>query len=560
MAVDSAILVSLLHLVLAALALALAARWLAIRSERPVAGACWLLAGVGGAAAVAFALPPQASWALATPLREGGSEVAALTLMARPVTAGPSWHALTDLFASEPLPLRALVHANLALAAAGLGVVGSLASQLFERGWVPVVAVAAVALTPTFAAGAVAELPGPLLTLYFAAGLVAYATLRAGPGALLRWTAALTIALAAGLAAATRIELAIVAVPAASAGVGYASLGRSRTEAIAARVDGRLRSGARWLGERVPWSLAGLISVVLVTRVLGPDGPHVRAAYRALNPLDPTVLTYPAVLLEVMSVGAVALFLLGWAHALRRWLRYALLPLTLPCLFKAYYASCHDGTAVFEMFRYQTLLVGPTAFLALLGWRPLAAWAASRAVDVRWLGALACVALLAFWPGLVGVTAGRSLALRDVGDDVTEGGWLATNFQREVRALAEARRRYPDCALIVPIARREPSERRTARFSPGGFVVLRGASLERYDPPTLEALRAAHPSTMAGCALYHRGLDCHITSYEGCEEDVHTMTALAEREFLSDPYGEPEEYGPYEGRIRLRLHRLGEAP
>ncbi len=533
------------------------ATWLATRSERSAAGFLWLAAGVAGAVAVYLTLPGSIVRAVLTPLREGGSEVAALTIMGRPITAGPNGHAMAEILAGTgPLPLEAWVRSNLALFSLGLGALASLASQLFARWWAPFVVVLAIASTPFAIAGAVAELPGPMLTLYFLAG-VSGSVMARDARAALRLLGATVVTLAAFLAVATRVELGIIAVPAAASAGVAAWAGPERFDALTERADARAKGVGSWLTDRLPWSLVVVVALFLASNAFIVDAPHPRAAYRALNPLDPSVLAYPAVLVELASVGAVALFLLGWGHSLKRWARFGALPLTLPCLFKAYYASCHNGTAVFEMLRYQTLLVGPTVLLAMLGWRPLAAWCERRQLDRRWVGALACASLLAFWPGMAGLTVGRSLALRDAGSDDTEGGWLAKNFQREVRFVANARRRHADCALVVPIVRRVASERRTARFEPAGFLVLDGDTLESYGVATLEELRQTIPSTFEGCALYHRGLDCHIAELNACEEDLDTMTLLAQSEFLSDPYGEPEEYGPYEGRIRLALFRIG---
>ncbi|NOY90228.1 MAG: hypothetical protein GXP55_03385 [Deltaproteobacteria bacterium] len=552
---------AVLNMLLLVAGAAAAIRWVLRFGQHRALCLTLMVTGVVAAIAAYLFVPADLLWRSMSPLREGGSLIATRLMSGVPVDRWPNQQALAQLSsAGYAVPLEGIIRANVSLALLNLFWFAAASTQLIKSWLAPIFVILALAGDAFFRIGAVSELPAQLGTSYFLVGAACFVCLDGRANKPLAWLAGATLALCAALALLTRIEWAIVGIPAALIGVARAAA-PARLESLSARVLAASKQALYRVVEARGSLIIVLGAMVLLSHVK-PRESTARAIFRALDPLDLSVLTYPAVLFDWLSVGAVFLCLLGWWHAVRSPLRHGLLPLTLAMLYKTYFASCHSGTANFEMLRYQALFNPATVFLALLGWRALAEWSHEKLPHgrERWLLALVLLSLTVRWPAPLGFAARRASVLAKASQPANVSGWLARNYQREVHFLVEARRAHPDCNIVVPTAARDRFDRGghgITHFVPGELLVSQPDGLRSYEATSLSDLRRARPEMFADeCVLYYHGLDCNIVDYDGCEEDVDAMELLERSRFLSLAYGEPEEWGPYEGWLELALYRL----
>ncbi len=516
--------------------------------------------GIGAAVGTWIILPVDTLLAQFTPLREGGSSFALKTLSAEPLSPRVNFHQLAEVLSEgRTVPVVGVLRGNAALSALNVGLFGVIASQVFRRWWVPFVVAWAVHVNPLSVIAKQSELPGQLVTTYVCLGVMCYAALDSKLSASLRWLALGGLAILTFLAVQTRIELGIVAVPALFFGLTRVVLGDEQLERRAERLHKRLRSAVAALAKRPAWTIGIVVAAIVLTVTIGRRDQYLGFALAALNPFEIVWLTYPIWLAMVLPVGATGLIVFGWFYAVKSWWRFAGLPLTVLCLFKAYWAACHEGTAVFEMLRYQVLLNPMAMLLGLFGWRQLdhtreRYWPALRP---EWVVVVVGLSSLIVFRGLLGVTVRRSRSLALLADR-PPSAMIERNFQREVRFLAEARRRYPQCRILVPVAKRQRSHTRgMAAFGFKGYESFEERRFNReFEAKDLADLRAKHPAAFKGCVLLYRGLDCHIARTDFCQRDPMSGKPVMQTRFAADAYGEPMEWGPYLGMIELTLHRI----
>ncbi|MCO4762800.1 MAG: hypothetical protein KC502_14900 [Myxococcales bacterium] len=285
--------------------------------------------------------------------------------------------------------------------------------------------------------------------------------------------------------------------------------------------------------------------------------PHeVRAIFRAVNPLDASTLAIVPALWETLSPGLIVLTILGIAVGHTHPIRTGMLALSGLALFRAHYAAGHDGSAPFEMVRYQTFLLPALALVAVHGWRYVQQLQLSRPLRVT--VAVVVVAALFSNPGrLESQRLDRNRTFATIADPNTDAGWLSMEMQRQVRFLAAAIAKRPQCSIIIPTAiPHDQPGTDIKRLVPGGLIVINGASAVQYEETTVAALRTSVPALQSGCVHYHVSLDCHQVDFTGCEKSWMKGPVVDRSSFPYEGFSEPREHGIYDGRIELRLHDI----
>jgi hypothetical protein len=559
------------HIVLAACALASAGAWARRAHDRPLWFGIWAVASIAVGVGAYELLPEIRLWQLATPLREGGTLFNTETILGFTPSNGPNFR-LYVRWVAEPFvpPLIAIVRGNIALTCACAVALGALATRVYRAWWAPFLVVAICWTTPLLGISAVGELAGPLIGTYFLLGAVcvAAATMDAAkgrPGVRIRGAAGVTAA--AWLAAQTRLEMATIGLPAVVVAWGFAIAGTERALGLSERVNKALRSALERVGSR---RFAPLLVVALAAASVRLfwyiPRPNFRSAALGLSPFDPSVLTFPLAIGPVVTVGTVLLAILGLVRLGRDWARFGLLPLGFLVLYKVHFASAHNGEANFEMLRYQTFWVVPLGFIAVWGGPELGRLFARtlRETHQRLAWGLLVVALFTMWPGPASHVVDRSRTLHTVGTREVRGGWAGYDVQQEILFVAHALDDYPTCAILAPYARRSTRFETDpdVPFELRGYVALTTTRRGRYQS------RAVRPGDLGDylsehsgeCVLYYEGLDCHIIGVPICPQRPDGAEVLTRHRFRSRHWGEPGEWGPYDGDIDLTLYGLPTGP
>jgi hypothetical protein len=513
--------------------------WLRLHRERrasvalglaAIAAFTWLALGRVDAAAI------PTRWI--TALQEGTTETNVGQLYGRGVHAGDGLRVIVAaLSPGGAYGIRSAVRVNLWLAGVN-AIAFFVAARLTLRRWIT-----AALMTALFAANvvslhaALSEVPAELVTAYFLAGALAAAVLDRhalapawARGAALALLALLTLFALSVAVARLRLGDEAAARLAPRALAWLSGLGRSGRLALAAALVASWLAAAFVLPGRASWAVQGL------------------------HPLNPTILTMPAVMLYFVPLGVAALSVLGVAHALRAPHRFFLAPLSLVVLYRIYYAA---QSGFFELFRYLTLVMPIALFLALFGFRELEAIAARRAWGPRWRGAAAFgVAILCALFPLPGAV---QLFVPGVPRLSPATLVLDRNQQREVRYLLELEGRFPDCALVTKVARRPNDPDRP--LAPHEYdLVAFGRPLSGMIPLPhgdrgLAAAAATLP-TPVSCALFYRGLDCNLTHGDRCADELRDLPVVDERTFGSAPYNTVSERGEPGPIVTLGVYRL----
>lgn len=405
---------------------------------------------------------------------------------------------------------------------------------------------------------ALSETPAMLWATYFWLGCIAGAIIddEAHTSAVTRRIALLCLALLASLAALLRVELLVVAAPAVAIAV-------ARVLGWESHVRHAARTVLEWLRSLVAgplWVFATVIAVLLLIDRL-PWPLHARWLVAGLQPVNLSFLNMPRALGVFLPWGLVALFVLGFIHAVRHWFAFALLPFTVVMLFKVYASAGHG--AFFEMFRYLTYVTAVVFFVSLFGFRELAAWAVRWGWPPWWrrVAVLVLVVTCAVWnpPGAMKEIFGRGQQLPGVASlpgPIAAVGvpLLAWNQQTEVRYLLDLIDRYPTCVLIVKATQADAAFDRNLGYR---WTAV-GRSIGSYrelpdDGRTVEQV-AAELAPGAPCVLFYRGLDCNLADTDGCRIELAGRPALEERVLENLPYSDIREYGAHRAEIHLGVY------
>lgn len=379
-----------------------------------------------------------------------------------------------------------------------------------------------------------------------------------------------------GLVAATRTEVAGLALVPMGVWIARAVLGDPRLEGWGERIRDGL---ARLLARRRLAAVLALVILVggyfLIRWSWGGrfENPwHPRPIYQGLastgrpfwfvlglHPLNPSFLTLPPFLAASLPIGVPVLFVVGTLAAIRHPLRTLALPLPVLILYRIYHVAGHQ--AIYEMYRYVMMLDAPILLVAAIGWRALAPRARPLA------------ALLLLVPPIPEL--GGRVFPGERGDGLDEVlprfGLLAQDAQREVRELITVLDEHPDCIVITrskrwgqALERDIPDEyvfftdaAHCGRQTRHGHLQVVGGEDGRAlseiltglrDDPLFEALMQVQlergwkrrpgeaPDYHLACVLFYRGLDCNKRDRTGCEAELEGMTPIWEEVRPPRPY------------------------
>jgi hypothetical protein len=448
---------------------------------------------------------------------------------------------------------RAVVHANLCLAAVNTIIFYFLASYVLHSWWVSLLFVLGYTCNLNTLHAGVSETPVMLWTTHFFLGCIAAAVIDDESAALwLRRLAVLWLAVLVWLAGQLRSELLVLGVPAVGAGVLRAWGWEPAVRRVA-------RRAANLLNELV----AGPLSVFLVAAVglallefLPWPTDIVGWAIAGLRPLNLSFLSMFWTLGVFLAFGFVALSALGVIHALRRWLAFLLLPVSFVILLKVYASASHG--ALFERLRYLAFLTPVVFFFSLFGFRELAEWAQRWAWPPWWKRVAVLLLVMTFtaWqaPGPREIFRRR----QQLPGVVTPGALLAWNQQTEVRYLLDLVTRYPDCVFLAKTVQTAwVADQRT-----GYQWTAFGAPVRQYReiPDRGESVEQVAEQLAPGssCVLFYRSLDCDLVGLDGCEAETRGREPLEERVLENLPYSDISEYGAHRAEIRLGVYPVAQ--
>lgn len=519
---------------------ALLVAWCRLHPKRRALTATAVIAMVGLTVAVRRVPSSAVPAAWATTLQEGLDAQNIRALHGLGAHAGRNFVNVIRALADSDMPtLHDVVRMNLWLAGMNAIAFFVVARHALER------RVTAALFTLVFAGNlvslhaSVSELPAELCAAYFFMGVVGAAVLGERARAP-RWTKPAALALLAlltGLAAFTRLEIAGIGALALAVGSAPFVLGEARWAKARAAI-------AAWLAGIPSWSLRRKLIVALALIVPAPFAHSLLSGWvtEGLHPLNFSFLTMPGVLwLLWIPLGVVVLSVLGVIHSVRHSERFMGLPFALIILYRTYYSASH--LTFYELLRYMTFLTPIALFLGLFGFREVALAAERRGWSPRWRenAAFVVAGLCAVlpMPGLREHFQHGDYGARFGAHDVL----LTRNQQIEVRYMLELMDRSPECVFI---ARTSHADHNTGPISEYDLMLFgrplrepipvndRGERLE-------DVLRRLAP--MVRCARVFRGLDCNLTSSDGCPALTEGRRLLERRTFGTLPYNDVPERG-----------------
>lgn len=519
-----------------------------VRGRVMAGGACALL---GGSLVLLLVAPSAVPTGWITVLQEGRSARNIRQLYGFGTHAGAGFEALVGWVSGHgPTTLPSVVRANLCLAVVDTIVLFFLASHVLRSWWASLAFAAAYACNLNTIQAAFSETPAMVWTLHvWLAGIAAAVVSDRQASRLLRWLALACFGLLAALATWLRPEALLLGVPALAIGLAHVV----GAEEILQRA---LRSVGRVLRSIVagPLVVFLLVSAGLLALEFVPVPAEWRYAIAGLRPLNFAFLTWLQAITLFFPFAIVVLFVLGVIHGTRRWLDFFVLPISLLVLLKVYASGSHG--AFLDKFRYLTFVTPLVLFLALFGFRELAAWAERLSWPAWWrrVAVLLLVATVPAWNPWQREFFGRRQALPGL---TTPEIFLARNQQTEVRYLLDLTARYPRCAFVAKTPRAESANdtKTGSRWLAFGTTVRRLVEKEETDGNGARVDRiAAELVPDAPCVLFYRSMDCDLVGFAGCEAETAGRTPLEERVIENLPYSEIYEYGAHRAEIRLGVY------
>ena len=574
-----------------------------------------LLAAAGSAIFLAFVRADSIPIDWVTPLSRGRGLRILNELYGKGVHAGPNFRFILDLMTGGgPLHLRDVVRMNLWLA--GLNGLFFLmaAWRILGRFWLAIPLAAIFALNRNSVHAALADTPAQLMTAYFLIGSLAASVFsRRVADSPVRAGVALTLlAVAAMLAAGTRVEMAVIGAAALAVSLARLTIFRSQPDFISRHLRGVL-----------DWSLWQKVFLVATLAALsierGAQGDKLDWALGGLSPLNPSFLLFPVVLQSFLPFGAFVLAMVGFCYAVRNLGAFLGLPIALLLLFRVYHSSVmwiYDDIRC-VIVRSVAHLMLAALLLAVLAWKDIlklvaGRWPGRRARTIAraglFVGLPAAVLLssgayyhacaessyceilrftthlapfamflglfgwrelstiiAARWPGRYPQAIGFSLLVvlfifppgRAIHafyqDGKADTSWLRrSHLQEEIRYLLRAMDRYPDAVLVTRLARR-PSD----PYVFGGWAffgkTLPKVLLDTDDASSLEEILSRH-AWLPRRTLYYHGLDCNFLDGRACPESAAGLRMLDERVFKNCHLCDPSEYGAYADTLRLAVY------
>lgn len=461
-------------------------------------------------------------------------------LYTRGVHAGPPFAVVISAAAAGQAPtLHHVVWLNLLLAlidaAIFLHLAVAIAGPVWALPWTLV-----FALNPALFLASFSELPTHLLTLYFLAGVIAWAVLndlrpqpRPIQGAAYTLCAVLIV-----LTAFIRPEVTLLGVLALALRGGYAWFG----SAAWAAAGQRLRNA----GERLlvffsdhPATVVVLCAAGSVLSLSGIPDLVSRTWVAGLYPFNPSIFslfTYLPML--ALPLGVSIAILLGFIHAIVHFRRFGGLVLSLFILVRVYFAAWSE---FFEMGRYLSYVLPAIFLLGLFGnaelealtqrWRPN--W--RRAVRIGYL-------MTWFTLPLPGVLAHYARP-----EYHRSGGFsqllLDRDIQREVRHLVALTENNPHCVFVARVVEDHGDPKVETQYD---YVVFGVPVPQPIVVPEKEAHLddvIAQYASDASCVRLYYGIDCNLTFADRCQQFIAGHRLVDEVRFWSHPYNNPLRNG-----------------
>ncbi len=523
----------------------------------------------GGSVAVAVTLIASAAlfhWVTVpigwiTILQEGRTMRNVQQLYGLAAHSGTGFTMLIDWLTDHDVAtLPAVVAANLTLWAVNAILFVLIADATLCIWWASLAFTVAYAANANTVHAAFSETPAMLWSSYFWLGCIAGSAIddEAHVSPTARRITLVCVALLALLAALLRVELLVIAAPAVT-------IACAKVFGWEAWMRRAARAALGWLAALIGGPLWAFVMVVAALLLLDrlPWSLQTRWFLAGVQPVNFSFLSLPLRLAVFLPWGMIALFVLGLIYAVRRWVGFVLLPFTVIMLFKVYASASHG--AFFEIFRYLTFLTPVVCFLALFGFRELAAWAARWAWPPWWRRIAVLVFALTFtvWnpPGASKELFGRGQQLSGLTPmprpiaalSVPLLGW---NQQTEVRYLLDLIARYPSCVFVVKATRADA----TFDASSGFRWAVIGRPVPRYrelaDDERSPAQVADALAPGAPCVLFYRGLDCNLADTDGCRAEIDGRAPLEERVLENLPYNDIKEYGAHRAEIHLGVYPI----
>ncbi|HSD09339.1 MAG TPA: hypothetical protein VLF14_00015 [Candidatus Binatia bacterium] len=471
-------------------------------------------------------------------------------LYARGLNVGMSFDFIVSAVAAGPRPtLHDVVWLNLLLTLCNAAIFLHIALYVAGPVWA-VVWTLVFALNPAMFLASFSELPSHLLTLYFLAGVIAWAVVidPLGQPRLLRAAAYALAAVLTVLAGLTRIEVALIGAVALALQAGHALLGQDRWAAAGSRLAEIGRRFAAYFSDR-PAAVAVLCVVGAVLSFSGLPVLLGRSEISSVYPFNPSFLLLFAYLpMLALPIGVSVAVLFGFVGATLEFRRLGGLALSLFVLVRLYFAAQYQ---YFEMGRYLSHILAPIFLLGLFGREVFETIA--RRWPPTWYRAARIVYVMAWFtlplPGIV------EYYLRP---EYEKGGGFAQvlldrNNQRETRYLIALTERNPECVFVARVVEDRavqlegPVHRGDPKIATKYVYVVFGGPIAQpiqvgEDEASLEEVVARH-APGASCVRLYYGGDCNLTFTDRCKEFVAGRRLVDEERFWSRPYNNPLQSG-----------------
>lgn len=336
------------------------------------------------------------------------------------------------------------------------------------------------------------------------------------------------------------------------------------------------------LGGLLDWSWGGFPGHPHqpLPRVVSARVGRLRWAVDAVHPLDPALLSLPALLWGTLPLGLAALPTVGALAGLRHPLRTSGVALSVVLLFRAFHAASHQD--MYEMVRYVCMLAVPLWALGALGWTALGRRARLGLTAACLVPPVPAVAWWCF--------------PTDQPDGLTAGlPWTAPldgDAQRQARDVMRATARWPDCLFVTRTAAwgsgdsRPPGEdlvffadvescdrtfahRDHQEVRIGPETSLREAVARREEDPRLARLLDRWVSNRdvvqapdapleydLGCVIYYQGLDCNLVDGPDCGPDLEGLEPIARWTRPHSPHGSAFHWRVTRPELELGLYRV----
>lgn len=542
---------SLLHVLGISLLIVVALAW-SRHAQRWRLMASALLTSAFLIIAFSYALQPRdipIDWI--TIIHEGQGHQSVRHLYTHGVHAGVNAAFVTAAVAAGQVPnLHDVVWLNMLLALVNAALFFHIALSVTHIGWA-LVWTAMFALNPATFLGSFSEIPSNLLSLYFLAGVLAWAVLNDARAQhpMIRIAAFALCGVLSVLTLLTRPEVALIGVVALTLYSLHAALGEEHWRAWSERLrDQSLRLLAFFAAR--PALVVALSALGFYLSWVGVPGVIGRSETAALYPFNASFLSLLFFLpMLLLPMGASAGVGFGFIYSLRHFRRFGGLALSLFVLVRMYFAAQDQ---YYETGRYLSQILAAVFLLGLFGkqqldemgrdWRP------------TWYRA-AVVLYFMLWTtrSLPGIP---DLYLRPDFPDEKKFSHLLLdlNMQREVRHLMKVTEAEPQCVFIGRVvgSYAHPDRPLEYAFAIFGQSIPKAIFVPEKDMPLAEVVARYAPN--ATCVRLYYGGDCNLVHTDRCVDFVAGRKIHDQERFWSRLYNNPHDYGYADTEVVLATY------